>query len=84
MLSNYQLKIADFYNIPIDNVKNLVLFFLIKKSMSFIMKTLLKTRIELKKIHRLSFSRYTIHSITMVKTICRIQHAKENRSRKIW
>ena len=83
MLSNYQLKIADFYNIPIDNVKNLVLFFLVKKSMSFIMKTLLKTRIELKKIYRLSFSRYTIHSITMVKTICRIQHTKENRSRKI-
>ena len=26
MLSNYQLKIADFYNIPIDNIKNLVLF----------------------------------------------------------
>ena len=24
MLSNYQLKIADFYNIPIDNFKKLV------------------------------------------------------------
>ena len=24
MLSEYQLKIADLYNIPIDNVKNLV------------------------------------------------------------
>ena len=27
MLSEYQLKIADLYNIPIDNVKKLVLLF---------------------------------------------------------
>ena len=31
MLSIYQLKIADFYNIPIGNVKRLVPNFLIKK-----------------------------------------------------
>ena len=32
MLSNYQLKISDLYNIPIGNVKKLVAnFFLIKK-----------------------------------------------------
>ena len=39
MLSNYQLKIAGFYNIPIDNVKKFVSNFLIHKSMSFTMKT---------------------------------------------
>ena len=39
MLSNYQLKIAGFCNIPIDNVKKFVSNFLINKSMSFIMKT---------------------------------------------
>ena len=33
MLFNYQLKIADFYNIPIGNAKKLVL------SMFFIIKT---------------------------------------------
>ena len=39
MLSEYQLKIADLYNIPSGNVKTLVPNFLIKKSMYFIMKT---------------------------------------------
>ena len=39
MLPEYQLKIADLYNIPIGNDKKLVLNFLIKKSMCFIMKT---------------------------------------------
>ena len=39
MLPEYQLKIADLYNIPIGNVKKLVLNFLIKKCMCFIMKT---------------------------------------------
>ena len=37
MLSNYQIKISDFYNIPVGNVKNLVSNFLIKNSI--IMKT---------------------------------------------
>ena len=35
MLSSNQLKIADFYNIPIGNLKNWCLNFLIKKSMCF-------------------------------------------------
>ena len=39
MLPDYQLKIAGLYNIPIGNDKKLVLNFLIKKSMCFIMKT---------------------------------------------
>ena len=39
MLSEYQLKIADLYNIPIGNVKELVSNFFDKKSMCLIMKT---------------------------------------------
>ena len=39
MLSNYQLKNADLYNILIGNVKNWCLTFLIKKIMSFTVKT---------------------------------------------
>ena len=40
MFVNYQSSIADFYNIPIGNIKNnLCLTFLIKTSISFIMKT---------------------------------------------
>ena len=39
MLCNCQLKIADFYNIPIGNVKNWYLTFLIKKNICFIMQT---------------------------------------------
>ena len=35
MFCNYQLKIADLYNIPVGTVK----IFLIKKSVCFIMKT---------------------------------------------
>ena len=38
LLSDYQLKIADRYNIPIGNVKKLVPNFLIKKNMWFIMR----------------------------------------------
>ena len=38
MLSDYQLKIADHYNIPIGNEKKLVLQCLIKKNIWFIMK----------------------------------------------
>ena len=40
ILSSYQLKIADFYDIPIgDNRKNLCLIFLKKKSMCSITRT---------------------------------------------
>ena len=38
MMSNCQLKVDDFYNIPIGNVKNWCINFLIKKCMCF-MKT---------------------------------------------
>ena len=53
MLSDYQLKIADFYNIPIGNFKKLVPNFFDKKKMCFIKKlaTLRETRIKTKKIH---------------------------------
>ena len=58
MLSNYKLKIADFYNIPISNVKKRVPNFFGKENMCFIMKTLFKASIEIKKIHHvLDFSR---------------------------
>ena len=39
MLSDYQLKSAEDYNISIDNVKKLIPNFLARKSMSFITKT---------------------------------------------
>ena len=39
MLSEYQLKIADLYNIPIGNVKKIVPNFFDKKSMCFIIRT---------------------------------------------
>ena len=39
ILCNYQLNIADFYNIPIGNIKELVPRFLMTKFMRFIMKT---------------------------------------------
>ena len=39
MLSHCHLKIADFYNIPIGNVKKLVPNILVKKNMCLIMKT---------------------------------------------
>ena len=53
MLSNYQLKIAAFYNIPIGTVNKLVPNLLIKKVMCFITKiyNLFKVRLEAKKIH---------------------------------
>ena len=39
MMPEYQSKIADFYNIPIDNFKKLVPNYFDKKIMCFIMKT---------------------------------------------
>ena len=52
MLPNHQLKITDFYNIPIGNVKKLVPNFLIKISLCFIMKLYLRLGLKLKKMHR--------------------------------
>ena len=38
MLYEYELKIANLYNIPIGNVKKLVSSFLVKKSMCLVTK----------------------------------------------
>ena len=74
--SNYQMKMPDFYNIPIGNVKKLVPnFVLIKKSMCFIMKTwnfIFKVTIKTKK----NTPHIRIYSITVAKTICWVQHTK--------
>ena len=50
MLSNYQIKISDFYFISSDNFKNMMPNFFDKKGMGSIMKTLLEARIKTKKI----------------------------------
>ena len=39
MLPDYQLKLADFYNIPIGNVNKLVAHLFDKKNMCFFMKS---------------------------------------------
>ena len=49
MLSNYQFKITDFYNAPIDNVKKLVPNFFDMKSIWFIMKLYIRPGLILKK-----------------------------------
>ena len=59
MLSHYQLKIADLYNIPVGNAKKLVLAFLTKKICDsfYELEPLLKARIKTKKInHVLEFN----------------------------
>ena len=81
MLSNYQLKIADLYNIPIGNVKKLVPNFFGKKKYVIHyenMQLYLRLGLKLK-----SSSRIRIQSISVAKTICWIQHTKNNRSRKM-
>ena len=55
MLSDYQLKIADHYNIPVGNVKKLVLIFFDKEKYVIHYQNLqlyLKLGLKLKKIHR--------------------------------
>ena len=67
MLSEYQLKITDLYNIPIGNVKKLVPNFFDKKKYVLHYENLqlyLRQRLKLKK----NTSHITIQSITMVKT----------------
>ena len=60
-MADYQLKIADLYNISMGNVnKNYCLTFLIKKTCDSLRKitTLLKKRIEAKKMnHMLEFNK---------------------------
>ena len=58
MLSNYQLKIVDFYNIPIGNVRKLVLHY---ENLQLYLRLGLK--------QKKSTSRIRIQSIIMVKTI---------------
>ena len=55
MLSEYQLKIADLYNIPIGNIKNLVPNFFDKEKYMLHYENLqlyLRLGLKLKKIHR--------------------------------
>ena len=66
MLNEYQLKIADLYNIPIGNVKKLVPNLFVKEKYVIRYKNLqlyLRLVLKLKKIDL----RIRIHSITMVK-----------------
>ena len=66
MLSQYQLKIADLYNIPIGNVKKLVPNFYDKeKYVKKKLTTLFGAKIKTTK----DTSHVRIQSITMVKTI---------------
>ena len=53
MLSDYQLKTVDFYNIPISNFKNLVPNFLIKKYVVHYenLQLYLRLILKLKKMH---------------------------------
>ena len=62
ILSDYQLKIADFYNIPTGNVKILVPNFFDKEKYAI----LLEARVKTKK----NTSRIRIQSIIIIKTIC--------------
>ena len=56
MLSEYQLKIADLFNIPIGNVRKSVLNFFDKENMLFILKTYnfyLRLGLKLKRVHHI-------------------------------
>ena len=68
MLSYYQLKIADLYNIPIDNVKKVVPNFYDKEKYMIHYENLqLYLRLELK---LKNISSIRIQSVSMAKTIC--------------
>ena len=79
MLPSYQLKIADLYNIPIDNVK-LTFFNKEKYVLHYENFQLFESRFKTKK----KPSRIRIQSITVSKAICQTQPTKRNRSRKKW
>ena len=67
MLSDYQVKIADLYNIPTGNAKKLVPNFFDKEKYVIYYENLhLKVRIEVKK----NTSSIRIQSISMAKVIC--------------
>ena len=80
MLSNYQLKVAHLYDIPINHFKKLVSnLFDKEKYVIHHEKLQLYSRLELKlKIYIC----IRIQSISMAKTICWIQHTKKNRKEK--
>ena len=83
MLSNYQLRIADFYDISIDTVKKLVPIFFDKgKYMLHYENLQLYLRLGLKLKNA---SRIRIQSIIMVKKTCQIQYTKSRKKwRQIW
>ena len=80
MLSEYQLKITNLYNVPI--VKVSAWLFRWRKVCTSIWKhaTLLEARIKTKR----HTSPLGTQSITVVKTMHWIEHTKKNRSRKKW
>ena len=80
-MSEYQLKIADLYNIPIGNVKKLVLNFFDKEKYLIHYENLqpfLRLGLKQKK----NTSRIGIQSITMAKSIYWIQHTKKEKKQK--
>ena len=74
LLSDYQLKIADLYNIPIGNLKKWVPNFFDKEKYMLHYENL--------QLFLKLGSSIRIQSITMVKTRYWIQYARKNRSRK--
>ena len=77
MLYKNQLKIADFYNISIGNVKKLVDNSFCERK---VLRFLLEIRIKTKKNESL----VRIQSITMAKTISSIQHTQKELKEKNW
>ena len=74
MIPKYKLRISDFYNIPINNVKKLVLNFFDKGKYLLHYENLqlyLRLKLKLRKIHRILQSLYV-----------EFNTKKENRSRK--
>ena len=81
MLSEYQLKIIDLYNVPIGNIKKMMSNFFDKEKYVLHYKSFqLYSRLELKAKKNTSCIR--IQLITMVETIYRIQHTKKVINRK--
>ena len=80
MLSNYQLKIADLYNIPIGNIKKLVpkLFDKEKYVIHYENTHLIEARIKTNK----NTLCIRIQSISMAKATCRVQHTKRIEAQK--
>ena len=77
MLSDYQLKIADLYKIPISNAWKIWEKYLIHcENLYFYLRLGLKPKKNTLCIR--------IRSISMAKTICWIQQTKKNRSRIKW